>query len=54
MRTRVLVKKPKGEILLGKPSLTLDSNTKMDLQEMRSKGADWIGLTNHGNELRVL
>jgi hypothetical protein len=51
--TRVLVKKPKGKIPLGRPRRRWDSNINMDLKEMRWEGAGWIDLTKHGNKLCV-
>jgi hypothetical protein len=39
---RVLVGKPEGERLLGRPRLKWEDNIKMDLQEVG--GVDWIEL----------
>jgi hypothetical protein len=41
---RVLVEKPKGKKLLGRPRRRWEDNTRMDLQEVESSGRDWIKL----------
>jgi hypothetical protein len=41
---RVLVGKPKGKRLFGRPSCRWEDNIKMDLQEVESGGMDWIEL----------
>jgi len=41
---RVLVRKPKGKTPLGRPWRRWEDNTKMDLQEIRCGGMDWIEL----------
>jgi len=41
---RVLVRKPEGKIPLGRPSRIWEDNIKMDLQEVRCGGMDWIDL----------
>jgi hypothetical protein len=41
---RVLVGKPEGKRPLGRPRHIWDDNTKMDLQKVRYRGMDWIGL----------
>jgi len=39
---RVLVGKPEGKRLLGRPRRKWEDNIKMDLQEMRCGGMNWI------------
>ena len=61
---RVLVRKPKGKRLLGRPKRRWDVNIKMDLQEGDRGSLDWIdmaqnrdswrALVNAGMKLRVL
>jgi hypothetical protein len=41
---RVLVGKPERKRPLGRPRRTWEDNIKMDLQEVRSGGMDWIEL----------
>jgi hypothetical protein len=41
---RVLVRKPEGKTTLGRPRLRWEDNIKMDLQEVRCVGIDWIKL----------
>ena len=41
---RVLVGKSEGKRPLGRPSLRWEDNMKMDLQEVRCGGMDWIEL----------
>ena len=40
----VLVVKPEGKIELGRPNRRWEDNIKMDLQEVRCEGVDWIEL----------
>jgi len=42
---RVLVGKPEGKRLLGRPRRRWEDNIKTDLQEMGCGGMDWIDLT---------
>ena len=44
---RVLVGKPEGNRPLGRPRRRWEDNIKMDLQEVRCGGMDWIGLTQN-------
>ena len=39
---RVLVGKPEGKRLLGRPRLRWEDNIKMDLQEVGCEGMNWI------------
>jgi len=39
---RVLVGKPEGKSLLGRPRHRWEDNIKMDLQEVGCEGMDWI------------
>jgi len=41
---RVLVGKPEGKKPLGRPRRRWENNIKMDLQEVGSRGMDWIEL----------
>jgi hypothetical protein len=41
---RVLVGRPEGKRPLGRPKHQLEDNIKMDLEEIRIDGADWIRL----------
>jgi hypothetical protein len=41
---RVLLGKPEGRRLVGRPRLRWEDNIKMDLQEVGCGGMDWIGL----------
>jgi len=41
---RVLVGKPEGKKLLGRPRRKWEDNIKMDLQEVGCGGVDWIEL----------
>ena len=41
---RVLVGKPEGKRPLGRPRCRWDDNIKLDLQEVRCGGMDWIKL----------
>ena len=41
---RVLVGKPEGKRALGRPRHRWEDNIKMDLQEVRCGGMDWIDL----------
>ena len=51
---RVLVGKPEGKIQLGRPRLRLEDNIKMDLQEVRCGGTDWIELAQDRDRWQVL
>jgi hypothetical protein len=42
---RILVVKPEGKRLLGRPRRRWEDNIKMDLQEVGFGGLDWIELT---------
>jgi len=42
---RVLVEKYEGKRLLGRPRHRWEENIKMDLQEVRCEGTDWIELS---------
>ena len=42
---RVLVVRPEGKRLLGRPRLRWEDNIKIDLQEVGWEGGDWIGLS---------
>ena len=51
---RVLVGKPKGKILLGRPRHTWEDNIKRDLQEVGCGGMDWIELAQDRDRWRVV
>ena len=42
---RILVGKPEGKRLLGRPRRRWEDNIKMDLQEVECGDMDWIELT---------
>jgi hypothetical protein len=44
----VLVRKPKGKRLLGRPRCRWEDNIKVDVQEVCLGGRDWIKLTQIG------
>jgi hypothetical protein len=53
---RVLVGKPEGKNPLERPSRRWEGNIRMDLQEVRCGGMDWIGLAediDSGEQLRM-
>ena len=49
---RVLVGKPEGKRLLGRPRRRWEDNIKMDLQEVGCR--DWIELAQDGHSWRAL
>jgi hypothetical protein len=51
---RLLVRKPEGKRLLGRPRHRWIDNIKMDLLEIRLGGVDWIGLAQDRNRWRAL
>jgi hypothetical protein len=51
---RVLVGKPKGKRPLGRPRRKCEDNIKMDLQEVRYGGMDWIELAEDRDRWRTL
>jgi len=51
---RVLVGKPEGERPLGRPRRRWEDNIKMELQEVRCGGMDWIKLAQDRDSWRVL
>jgi hypothetical protein len=51
---RVLVGKPEGKKTLGRPRRGWEDNIRMDLQEVRCGGIDWIGLAQDRDRWRVL
>ena len=50
---RVLVGKPEGKRLLGRPRRRWEDNTKMDLQEVGG-GGDWMELAQDRDSWRAL
>ena len=50
----VLVRKPEGKRLLGRPRLRWEDNVKTDLQEVRCGGMDWIELAQVSKRWRAL
>jgi len=48
------VGKPKGNIPLGRPRHRWEDNIKMDLQEVRCEGMDWIELAHDRDKWRAL
>ena len=51
---RVLVGKPEGKGLLWRPTRRWEDNIKMDLQELRCGGMDWIDLAQDRHRCRTL
>jgi hypothetical protein len=51
---RILVGKPEGKRLLGRPRCRWVNNIKMDLREMGWDGMDWIVLSHGIDQLRAL
>ena len=51
---RVLVGKPEGRRLLGRPRYRWVDNIRMDLQEVGCGGMDWIELTQDRNRWQAL
>jgi hypothetical protein len=51
---RVLVGKPEGRRPLGRPRRRWEDNIKMDLQEIRYEGVDWIELAQDRDRWRAL
>jgi hypothetical protein len=51
---RALVGKPEGRRPLGRPSLKLEDNIKMDLREVGWRGAEWIDLAQDRNRWRAV
>ena len=51
---RVVVGKPKGKRLLGRPRPIWEDNIKMGLQEVRCGGMDWILLAQDRDRWRAL
>ena len=50
---RVLVGKPEGKRPLGRPRHRWEDNIKMDLQEVRCGGMDWIELAQDRDRWRA-
>jgi hypothetical protein len=48
---RVLVGKPEGKRLLGRPRHRWEDNIGMDLLEVGCGGMDWIGIETGGRQL---
>ena len=51
---RVLVGKPEGKRLLGRPRRSWVDNIRMDLQEVRCGYMDWIGLAQDRDSWRTV
>jgi hypothetical protein len=51
---RVLVGKPEGKRLLGRPRYRWEDNIKMDLQEVGCGGMDWIQRAQDRDRWRAL
>jgi hypothetical protein len=50
---RVLVEKPEGKKLLGRPRRRWEDNIKMNLQEVECEGMDWIELAQDRDRWRA-
>jgi hypothetical protein len=51
---RLLVRKPKGKIPLGRPRRRWVDNIRLDLREVGWGDVDWIGLAQDRNRWRAL
>jgi hypothetical protein len=51
---RILVGKPEGKRLLGRPRRRWEDNIKMNIQEEGCVGVDWIELAQHSDMWREL
>ena len=51
---KVLVGKPEGKRLLGRPSCRWEDNIKLDLQEVGRGGGDWMELAQDRDRWRAL
>jgi len=51
---RVLVGKPEGKRPLGRPRHRWEHNIKLNLQEVKCKGMDWIDLAQDKERWRAL
>ena len=51
---KVLVGKPEGKRLLGRPRRRWEDNTKMDLQEVGRGCRDWMGLAQDRDRWQAL
>jgi hypothetical protein len=51
---RILVGKPEGMRLLGRPRRRWEDNINLDLQEVRCAGMDWIDLAQDRDGRRAL
>jgi hypothetical protein len=51
---RLLVEKPEGKRLLGRPRRRWEDNIRMDLGEIRRRGVGWIGLAQDRERRRTL
>jgi hypothetical protein len=51
---KILVRKPEGKKLLGRPGHRWEDNIKMDLREAGFGGVDWIQLLMIGTGVGIL
>jgi hypothetical protein len=51
---RILVGKPEGKRLLGRPRHRWEDNTRMDVREIGWGGMDWIDLAQDRDQWRAL
>jgi hypothetical protein len=45
---KILVRKPEGKRLLGRPMYKREDNIRMDLREIGREGVEWIHLAQDG------
>jgi hypothetical protein len=51
---RVLVGKPEGKRPLGRPRRRWENNVRIDLQEVRGRGGDWMEMARNRDRWRAL
>jgi hypothetical protein len=51
---KILVEKPEGKRLLGRPGRGWEDNIRMDIREIGCEGVDWIHLAQHRDQWRAV